>query len=206
MQKEGDPLNSISYLPLSSSIRGVSCHPFIPRSFHSLMPSNVDGSLEPAGWFCGNSDLPQYVRRTKFIALRRMQHSLELKKTRSSSKHHLSVPNDPPTKKTRATLPEMASRVDDLNIQQDQTPDFALISSVSKKFNRQFVALYYFPISLASQGLQERGGRGKMVLSVVKAVPASCKPSARVDVSIFPGERHNLALQRVCQPEHHLCI
>ena len=32
-----------------------------PRSFHSLVPPNFDGSLEPA-WLRGNSDQPQYVR------------------------------------------------------------------------------------------------------------------------------------------------
>ena len=49
------------------------------------------------------------------------------------------------------------------------------------KFNRQFVALLYLPVSLVSQRLRERGGRGKMDLIVLEVTPAGSKPPAADD-------------------------
>ena len=59
-------------------LRGVPCHHALrsmaflesvySRSFHSLVPSNFDGSLEPA-WLRGDSNQPQYIRRHEPLGL-----------------------------------------------------------------------------------------------------------------------------------------
>ena len=65
------------------------------------------------------------------------QCSSRFNKTDLFSKHHLSIPNELPTKQTRVALVEMSRRVDDLNIRQDQTLDLALISFIWPFFNKE---------------------------------------------------------------------
>ena len=45
----------------------------------------------------------------------------------SSRGYHHSVPNEPSHQATRVAVPEMGSRVDDLNIRRNQTSGFTLI-------------------------------------------------------------------------------
>ena len=141
------------------------------------------------------------VRRTNFFALRMMQYcGLLLNSTRSSSEHYLSVPNEPRYEATCAALPEMGSRVEDLNTHQDQTLfclNFVFVPLLQQQggatrleFVRQFVVLKFHSL-VGSQELQGRGGGGKMSLIIVEVVSTSSKPPATGDsMRTFTGGRY----------------
>ena len=80
----------------------------IPRSFHSHVPSNFDGSHEPVLSGFGEKIFSQYCTTYQF-ACPSDDVAVSSTETRSSSKHYINVPNEPPYEATHAALPEMAA-------------------------------------------------------------------------------------------------
>ena len=103
-KKKTDPLDSRSYLPPScfveffgNKLLAPRCSwTFVyPRSFHSLVPSNFDGSLEPA-WPRGNSDQPQYIRHNKSLVLLKVMFKSSNYQKRSGLGYHRSLQTKTP--------------------------------------------------------------------------------------------------------------
>ena len=96
--------------------------PIHPRSSHSLVPSDFDGSPYQIGVWGNNtygvmnrlSSLENYVQLLRVP--RRLQPLLSLQR-----------PNEPIQHATRAAFPETGSHVNKLCNGQDRTPEFALI-------------------------------------------------------------------------------
>ena len=130
MRRKADLLGSRSYLPPSTIAPWFSLPSvFVPFSFHSPFVDPV-----VSFWLRGNAIYRNKVRRT---LLETRCCSPPFKKEKFSRFEYHRVPNEPPHEAMHAALSEMSSRVNDLNIRQDQTPNFALTLFLWSSSNRK---------------------------------------------------------------------
>ena len=174
------------------SLHGIPCHPFFPRSFHSPVPSNLRGSHESIV-NSGFGEITIYqnnVWRTKLLALLEEDNAV----FRLTKTPKLRIPSQHP----KRTLPGSNTCCPPRNWQPSRLPenppgsntrvclDFVYMTFLCHKMLylanvRIAVVVLKFLSSIVLQKLQGKGGGRKMVLSVVKAVPASSEPTAADD-------------------------
>ena len=122
--------DSRSYLTPSSSIHGVRCPPIFPRSFHGLVLYGLTAHTSQLLFFCFGEIVIYHsnVPHDKLLALLGRGCSHPFIKNAQASNNITASQMNPFPEATRAALPEMGSRADDLNIRQHQIPHFALAS------------------------------------------------------------------------------